>query len=823
MAENPSNGPSGAGPAAAAKAPAPAQARQIAAQAAQRSKPGKLPGKLAADLGQSLGGHDMDGVDVHTDAAAAEAAGALNAKAFAVGKAMFFGEGQYNPDSKEGQHLIAHEAAHTAQQSGSDAGIPQLASMDVSSPGDKHEVEAESFADSFSKGGKGSVSPVSKGSVSRSIIQRDLLDGKGPELPPPAPINAHEASPSDLTHGASEAIKNARAAGGTNAVVAKVHELRNGANDKTRNAVESAISSTLSEDEKNALDGKTSQAPAAGGEPGAQTKGAPQNKAPEQAPKKASDKPGADKGGEGGGGGADPASEDKGAAGGGKGGDKHDAKGGDAKNAPAGTGGAHKPEPSKEPAHAGGDHEPAGGDHEHKAPHVPEAAGRELIEQELAFHEKWAMYSNGGAGARAGGLLKGLVTTDAVEGGKGALTQVLMGQGMKLAVTKTALGKIPGVGNIIGGAFSAYNLFSNGGAGIKKMGGEAIEGIGGAFSAQNWKDSPWLTAANLVAGIQATLELIGNVCQILSGLAYAFAAIAALGGLLSIFFPPLAFLVPYIPTAINFGRACGGIATVCFSVASLISPISPLLRAIHLIFSNQDPIKLVEEDKKFHEQAQGAMANYAAATANSAIDSKGKSFNPVNKMLGEMHEGADAAKESMHKGAVKEVGEDMQMPEMELKGAKDKAMAGGVKENLPGNHADKAADANKIGKDYFNPDERAKPLEDKVAKEEDRVKTTEDTAHRREAELDKAKEKLADDNNRPNRRAVQLAERRLEKAEGKVAAAEAAKEDAEGHLAVGGRNNAGGAQGNVGDTSNGARGRLNENGEEKKIETAAEA
>ena len=412
---------------------------------------------------------------------------------------------------------------------------------------------------------------------------------------------------------------------------------------------------------------------------------------------------------------------------------------------------------------------------------------------------------------------------DLLGGGVGALTQVVLGQGTKLAVTKTALGKIPGVGNIIGGAFSAYALFSHGGAGAKDMVGEIKEGIGGAFSAQNWKESPWLTAANLVAGIKAILELVGNICQILSGLAYAFAAIAALGGLLSIFFPPLAILLPYIPTAINFGRACGGIATVCLSIASMISPIPPILRAIHLIFSNQDPVKLVAQDKKFHQEAQGAIANYGAATANSAIDGKG--FNPLKAMNNERKEGMETAESAMHKGAVENTGEGMGNPEMDLKGAREKALSGGVKENLPGKHAGKTDEAVQAGKNHFNPDDNARTAKntDDVDKGEDRLKTVEATEKRREDQLKAAEQKAEDDPSRANRRALKTAENRVEQAHGKVEAAEQNLGNAEARKEVGGRNNKGGAQGNVGDTGNSTRNRAMENAEEPKIETANEA
>jgi len=71
-------------------------------------------------------GSDLGGVRVHTDAAAADAANALGARAFTVGQDMFFGQGQYGTQSTEGQRLIAHEAAHTVQQGGGSAGAQRV-------------------------------------------------------------------------------------------------------------------------------------------------------------------------------------------------------------------------------------------------------------------------------------------------------------------------------------------------------------------------------------------------------------------------------------------------------------------------------------------------------------------------------------------------------------------------------------------------------------------------------------------------------------------------------------------------------------------------
>jgi len=63
-------------------------------------------------------GADFSPVRIHTDAEAAETAGAVNALAFTVGRDIVFGAGQYAPESKSGKSLLAHELTHVLQQSG---------------------------------------------------------------------------------------------------------------------------------------------------------------------------------------------------------------------------------------------------------------------------------------------------------------------------------------------------------------------------------------------------------------------------------------------------------------------------------------------------------------------------------------------------------------------------------------------------------------------------------------------------------------------------------------------------------------------------------
>ncbi len=76
-----------------------------------------LAPKLQAQMGQAMGA-DFSGVRVHTDARADQLNRSVGAKAFTTGQDLFFKQGEYRPESRGGQELIAHELAHVVQQNG---------------------------------------------------------------------------------------------------------------------------------------------------------------------------------------------------------------------------------------------------------------------------------------------------------------------------------------------------------------------------------------------------------------------------------------------------------------------------------------------------------------------------------------------------------------------------------------------------------------------------------------------------------------------------------------------------------------------------------
>ena len=69
--------------------------------------------RLEAGFGGSLGD-----VRIHTDGESAQLNRAISARAFTTGRDIFFGAGEFRPDTAEGEHMLAHEIAHTRQQGG---------------------------------------------------------------------------------------------------------------------------------------------------------------------------------------------------------------------------------------------------------------------------------------------------------------------------------------------------------------------------------------------------------------------------------------------------------------------------------------------------------------------------------------------------------------------------------------------------------------------------------------------------------------------------------------------------------------------------------
>lgn len=81
-------------------------------------------------------GRDFGGVRIHTDAGAGELASSVGALAFTRGSHIVFGPRTFEPSTREGKHLLAHELAHVVQQHGTSS-PPVMRSPGAATPARK--------------------------------------------------------------------------------------------------------------------------------------------------------------------------------------------------------------------------------------------------------------------------------------------------------------------------------------------------------------------------------------------------------------------------------------------------------------------------------------------------------------------------------------------------------------------------------------------------------------------------------------------------------------------------------------------------------------
>ena len=65
---------------------------------------------------ESRFGYDFSNVQIHIDSIANQSSADINALAYTYGKHIVFGRGQYQPNTKSGKQLLAHELTHVVQQ-----------------------------------------------------------------------------------------------------------------------------------------------------------------------------------------------------------------------------------------------------------------------------------------------------------------------------------------------------------------------------------------------------------------------------------------------------------------------------------------------------------------------------------------------------------------------------------------------------------------------------------------------------------------------------------------------------------------------------------
>lgn len=83
----------------------------------RKGKGKQMPSKTQESMGKAFG-RDFSEVRVHAGQESAEMSQQIHAKAFTHGSDIYFNQGEYQPESSSGKHLLAHELTHVVQQNG---------------------------------------------------------------------------------------------------------------------------------------------------------------------------------------------------------------------------------------------------------------------------------------------------------------------------------------------------------------------------------------------------------------------------------------------------------------------------------------------------------------------------------------------------------------------------------------------------------------------------------------------------------------------------------------------------------------------------------
>jgi hypothetical protein len=123
-------------------------------------------------------GADFADVRIHTDAAAGASARSVQAHAYTVGTDVVFGAGRYDPSSRGGKTMLAHELTHVTQQrAGAVDGSPAPGGIRLSDPSDRFERAAEHNAARVMSGAVPTAEPTvgpTAGPVQRQQAEEEL-------------------------------------------------------------------------------------------------------------------------------------------------------------------------------------------------------------------------------------------------------------------------------------------------------------------------------------------------------------------------------------------------------------------------------------------------------------------------------------------------------------------------------------------------------------------------------------------------------------------------------------------------------------------------
>ncbi|MDB4971532.1 MAG: hypothetical protein JWN44_7221 [Myxococcales bacterium] len=184
---------------------------------------------LQSDVRARMEGHvgaDLGAVRLHTGGESQRAASGFGARAFTVGGDVHFGDGEYDPGTKEGDRLLAHELTHVVQ--GQRSGVQRKADGEggeeeegVSQPHEPAEKEADAVGDHVAdalhgdpgggaEGQQPQAAPQEKAPAIGAKLQPGaLMRASGPR--PPAPSTAGKSSPPPGTDPTKQTVADIRA------------------------------------------------------------------------------------------------------------------------------------------------------------------------------------------------------------------------------------------------------------------------------------------------------------------------------------------------------------------------------------------------------------------------------------------------------------------------------------------------------------------------------------------------------------------------------------------------------------------------------------
>ncbi|WP_245547797.1 eCIS core domain-containing protein [Halovivax ruber] len=128
-------------------------------------------------------GDSFGDVQIHTGPQAAKACEDINARAFTVGNHIAFNSGEYDPESPEGQHLLAHELAHVRQQTGGALSMMPQQNVELEvDPDPQLEREAEETAQRVMEGGELGIQRMAKTEVHVQRSVKSVMSSVGSKL-----------------------------------------------------------------------------------------------------------------------------------------------------------------------------------------------------------------------------------------------------------------------------------------------------------------------------------------------------------------------------------------------------------------------------------------------------------------------------------------------------------------------------------------------------------------------------------------------------------------------------------------------------------------